>query len=92
MALGNSGIAAARSELNTISTKLAVARESNNSFSKLYTDENFQKFVAETTKGTTANDQLKQLIEWISSMCETVQGMVEKTQRYLDRQEELNSK
>ncbi len=90
MALGNSGIAAARNELSTISAKVAAARATNESFKKLFNDANFQKFVAETNKGTVINEQLQKLSEWSASLCETVESMTAKTQNYLDHQESLN--
>ena len=90
MALGSSGIAAARQELSTVSAKVAAARQSNQSFIKLYNDQNFQKFVSETTKGSVVNQQLQQLSKWIDSMCDTIDSMKSKTESYLAQQESLN--
>ncbi len=90
MALGNSGIAAARNELSTIGAKVAAAKATTESFKKLFNDANFQKFVAETNKGSLINEQLQKLAEWSNSMCDTVESMKAKTQNYLDHQEALN--
>ena len=81
MALGNSGIAAARQELSTVGAKVVAARSSN---------QNFQKFVAETNKGSVINQQLQQLSKWIDSMCDTIESMKSKTESYLSQQESLN--
>ena len=90
MALGNTGINAARSELATIESKVAAARQSNQNFIKLYNDENFQKFVADTPKGKLINEQLQQLSKWIDSMCDTVSNLKAKSETYLAQQESLN--
>lgn len=90
MALGSSGINAAREELKKISDKVNNARNSNQKFIKLYGDANFQKFVSETNKGQTINDQLQKLSKWIDSMCDTVDNMRSKTESYLAQQESLN--
>ena len=90
MALGNSGIAAARQELSTVGAKVVAARSSNQNFIKLYNDQNFQKFVAETNKGAVINQQLQQLSKWIDSMCDTIESMKSKTESYLSQQESLN--
>lgn len=90
MALGKSGIAAAREELNTIGSKVAEARVANDSFIKLYSDVNFQKFVSETDKGSLINEQLQNLAKWTASMCDTVDNMRKNSEKYLDQQEALN--
>ena len=90
MALGSSGIAQAREELNKISSKVTAARTSNEKFLKLYNDENFQKFVKETNKGSLINEQLTKLSKWIDSMCDTVDSMKAKSESYLSQQESLN--
>lgn len=90
MALGKSGIAAARNELNTIGSKVAEARATNESFIKLYSDANFQKFVAETDRGSLINEQLQNLAKWTASMCDTVDNMRKNSEKYLDQQEALN--
>ena len=90
MALGKSGIAAAREELNTIGSKVAEARVANDSFIKLYSDVNFQKFVSETDRGSLINEQLQNLAKWTASMCDTVDNMRKHSEKYLDQQEALN--
>lgn len=90
MALGKSGIAAAREELNTIGSKVAEARVANDSFIKLYSDVNFQKFVSETDRGSLINEQLQNLAKWTASMCDTVDNMRKNSEKYLDQQEALN--
>lgn len=90
MALGKSGIAAAREELNTIGSKVAEARVTNDSFIKLYSDVNFQKFVSETDRGSLINEQLQNLAKWTASMCDTVDNMRKNSEKYLDQQEALN--
>jgi len=49
MALGSTGIAAAREELGNIEKAVQNARETNERFINLYKDDNFQKFVSQTT-------------------------------------------
>ena len=91
MALGAPGIAAARQELGNIGTAVNAARESNENFRNLYKDENFQKFVSQTSKGSVINDQLAQLAKWIDSMCSLIDRMKTDSEKYLTEQEAINN-
>ena len=91
MALGAPGIAAARQELGNIGTAVNAARESNENFRNLYKDENFQKFVTQTSKGSVINDQLAQLAKWIDSMCSLIDRMKTDSEKYLTEQEAINN-
>lgn len=91
MALGAPGIAAARQELGNIGTAVNAARESNEHFRNLYKDENFQKFVSQTSKGSVINDQLAQLAKWIDSMCSLIDRMKTDSEKYLTEQEAINN-
>ena len=51
---------------------------------------NFQKFVQETNKGKSLNDQLKALSDWLTSLETVVQSLEDKTNKYLSTQDSLN--
>ena len=90
MALGRSGIASARAELAHIGAKVAEARSNNERFINMYSDPNFQTFVADTNRGAMINGYLKNLSSWFEKMCETVDAMEAQTQAYLSNQEMTN--
>jgi hypothetical protein len=90
MALGTTAIQNARDSLNVIKKNLDAASTSNREFINLFNDANFQKFVKETNKGKTLNDQLKALSDWLTSLESVVQSLDEKTSKYLSTQDSLN--
>ena len=90
MALGRTSIESARASLGTIRSNCNLAVESNKDFIFLYNDPNFQKFVKETNKGKELQEQLQSLSDWIGSMCETVETLSNRTERFLNTQETLN--
>ena len=90
MALGKTAIQNARDSLNVIKKNLDSASTSNREFINLFNDANFQKFVRETNKGKTLNDQLKALSDWLTSLESVVQSLDEKTSKYLSTQDSLN--
>ena len=79
MALGTTAIQNARDSLNVIKKNLDAASTSNREFINLFNDANFQKFVRETNKGKTLNDQLKALSDWLTSLESVVQSLDDKT-------------
>ena len=90
MALGANAIQNARDSLNVIRKNLDAASTSNKDFMNLFNDANFQKFVRETNKGKTLNDQLKALSDWLTSLESVVQSLDDKTNKYLSTQDSLN--
>jgi hypothetical protein len=90
MALGTTAIQNARDSLNVIKKNLDAASTSNREFINLFNDANFQKFVKETNKGKTLNDQLKALSDWLTSLESVVQSLDDKTSKYLSTQDSLN--
>ena len=90
MALGGPAIQKARDSLRIIEKNLDSASTSNDEFKKLFNDANFQKFVHDTNKGKTLNEQLNALSDWMTSMEQVVQSLDEKTNRYLATQDEIN--
>ncbi len=90
MALGTTAIQNARDSLNVIKKNLDSASTSNREFINLFNDANFQKFVRETNKGKTLNDQLKALSDWLTSLESVVQSLDDKTSKYLSTQDSLN--
>ena len=90
MALGRSAIAETRTSLEAMSTSLVEAKEYDESFKKLFTDANFQKFVSETGKGTTINEQFNALYDWINQMAETLDTLKSRTDSFLNEQETIN--
>ena len=90
MALGTTAIQNARDSLNVIKKNLDAASTSNREFINLFNDANFQKFVRETNKGKTLNDQLKALSDWLTSLESVVQSLDDKTSKYLSTQDSLN--
>ncbi len=90
MALGTTAIQNARDSLNVIKKNLDSASTSNREFINLFNDANFQKFVKETNKGKTLNDQLKALSDWLTSLESVVQSLDDKTSKYLSTQDSLN--
>ena len=90
MALGATAIQNARDSLNIIKKNLDAASTSNREFISLFNDANFQKFVQETNKGKSLNDQLKALSDWLTSLETVVQSLEDKTNKYLSTQDSLN--
>lgn len=90
MALGTTAIQNARDSLNIIKNNLDAASTSNREFISLFNDANFQKFVQETNKGKSLNDQLKALSDWLTSLETVVQSLEDKTNKYLSTQDSLN--
>ncbi len=90
MALGATAIQNARDSLNVIKKNLDAASTSNREFISLFNDANFQKFVQETNKGKSLNDQLKALSDWLTSLETVVQSLEDKTNKYLSTQDSLN--
>ena len=90
MALGTTAIQNARDSLNVIKKNLDAASTSNREFINLFNDANFQKFVRETNKGKTLNDQLKALSDWLTSLEGVIQSLDDKTKKYLSTQDSLN--
>jgi hypothetical protein len=90
MALGKSGISAARSELQNISNEVRIAEEANMHFIQLFMDPDFQTFAEETGYGSQILNQLEALAKWMGEMCSTIETLTSKTNSYLNRQEELN--
>jgi len=90
MALGTTAIQNARDSLNIIKKNLDAASTSNREFISLFNDANFQKFVQETNKGKSLNDQLKALSDWLTSLETVVQSLEDKTNKYLSTQDSLN--
>ncbi len=91
MALGSTGIAAAREELGNIGKAVQNARETNERFINLYKDDNFQKFVSQTARGADTNDQLVKLSSWIDSMCSVIEKLKNESENYIAEQERINS-
>ncbi len=90
MALGKTAIQNANDSLNNIRKNLDAASKSNKDFINLFSDANFQKFVMETNKGKTLNDQLKALSDWLTSLESVIQSLDDKTKKYLSTQDSLN--
>ena len=90
MALGASGIAAVRSKISEINSKIRQAEQTNEKFLALYKDANFQKFVLETRRGEIIHQQVMALSKWITSISATVNGMTARTESFLSNQERLN--
>jgi hypothetical protein len=90
MALGKTAIQNANDSLNNIRKNLDAASKSNKDFINLFSDANFQKFVMETNKGKTLNDQLKALSDWLTSLEGVIQSLDDKTKKYLSTQDSLN--
>ena len=91
MALGSTGIAAAREELGNIGKAVQNAKEANKRFINLYKDDNFQKFVSQTARGADRNDQLVKLSSWIDSMCSVIEKLKNESENYIAEQERINS-
>ena len=91
IALGSTGIAAAREELGNIEKAVQNVRETNERFINLYKDDNFQKFVFQTTWGANTNDQLVKLSSWIDSMCSIIEKLKNESENYISEQERINS-
>jgi len=87
MALGKTGIQNARTTLEEMRKYLDQAETSNSQFKELFENANFQKFVMETNKGATLNEQLNSLNQWINELCETVRDLDDLTTNYLNTQE-----
>ena len=90
MALGGPAIERARESMRVIEKNLESASVSNDEFKKLFNDPNFHKFVKDTNRGKTLNEQLNSLSEWMTSMEQVVESLDEKTNRYLSTQDSIN--
>ncbi len=90
MAMGSPAIAEANECLSQISSQISQVSSSNESFKGMYQEENFQKFVATTNKGTLINQQLNALSSSISEICSVLSNMSSKTSTFVSTQEELN--
>ena len=90
MALGGPAIERARESMRVIEQNLESASISNDDFKKLFNDPNFQKFVKDTNRGKTLNEQLNSLSNWMTSMEQVVESLDEKTNRYLATQDSIN--
>ena len=91
MALGSQGIEAARDGLKIIGKAVTDAREDNTIFINFYNDGNFQKFVSQTKKGDSMNEQLNTLSNWIDKICNVIEDLKNESEIYLREQEEINN-
>lgn len=93
MALGRSSISAAREKIGSVRRSVAAVEENSMQLKNLFKDENFQKFVQESTFGASINDALNQLIKFTGEdLSGMIYGLCSSTEAFLAHQEYLNNK
>ena len=92
MAMGKKSISDCRSNVNLLNDIITSNTDYNQAFNNIKSDAEYQKFISQTEIGKVLDEKLIKSLELYGRLWESLEGLVGKTNKFLDAQEALNNR
>ena len=92
MAMGKESISGCRFNVNLLNNIITSNTDYNQAFNNIKSDAEYQKFISQTEIGKVLAEKLIKSLELYGSLWESLEGLVGKTNKFLDAQEALNNR